>query len=68
MNGPVGGREMHVEHLHGGELLQDGSWGETGGAAFEPGFERDLQAVGEELDEDMRLDAPFELVMARRMH
>ena len=28
---PVGGRHMEVHHLEGGELLEDGAWGEAGG-------------------------------------
>ena len=31
----VGGREMHVEELHGGELLEDYSRGEAGRALLE---------------------------------
>ena len=27
---PVSGRHMEVDHLDGGELLDDGAWGEAG--------------------------------------
>ena len=46
----VGGGKVDVDHLHGGELFQHGSRCEPAGGAAEPGFERHLQAVGEERD------------------
>ena len=36
-----------------------------GGQRREPGAQRDVQAIGQESDEDMRLDALFELVVDR---
>ena len=59
----VGGRQMHVEHLHGGELFQHRSWGKPTGQRFESSLERDLQAVGKERHEDARLNAFVLLVI-----
>jgi len=55
--------EGHVEHLHGGELLQRGSRGQPGGAWSQPGFEGDLQGIGQEADEDVGFDAAVELMV-----
>ncbi len=59
----VGGGEVDVEHLDGGELVEHGSWGEAGGHQPEPGAQRDVQTIGEEGDEDVRLDALLQLVV-----
>ena len=56
---PVGGRQMHVDHLDGGELRQRAAGGEAWGEAVQAAGQGDLQAVGEEGDEDMGFDAPF---------
>ena len=45
--------EVDVEHLHGGELFEHGSWSQTAGAGFEAGLESDLQAVRQERDKDV---------------
>ncbi len=57
----VGGREVHVEHLHGGELVEHRARREAGRQRPEPGAQRDVQAIGQEGDEDVRLDALFQL-------
>lgn len=44
----VGGGKVDVEQLDGGKFLQDGPGRQAAGTAFEPGFEGDLQAVGQE--------------------
>lgn len=59
----VGGGQVDVEHLHGGELFEHGARGQPAGGAFEPGLEGHLQAVGEEGYEDVGMDAAFELVV-----
>ena len=61
----VGGRQMHVEHLQGGELLQDGSWGEPRRPRSGQVFQRHVQAVGDEGDEDVRLDPILALMEDR---
>ena len=55
--------EMDVEHLHGGELFEDSAWSQSAGARFETGLEGDLQAIGEEGDENVRFNAAFKLVV-----
>ena len=56
---PVGGRQMDIDHLHGGELCQRAAGGEAGSEAVQASGQGDLQAVGEEGDEDVGFDAPF---------
>ena len=58
-------REMHIEHLQGGKLVEHGSRREAGRQRLEPSAERDVQAIGEERDEDVRLDALFALMVDR---
>ncbi len=48
---------MRIEHLHAGEFLQHGSGGASRDQWFEPCFEGQRQAIGEEGNEDVRLDA-----------
>src|SRR5271170_122796 len=61
----VGGREMDVEHLDRCKLVEHSSRREAGRQRLEPCTQRDVQAVGQEGDEDMRLDAVLELMMDR---
>ena len=61
----VGGRQMHIEHLQCGELLQDGPWGEPRRAGPGQVLQRDVQAVGDEGDEDVRLDSILALMEDR---
>ena len=61
----VGGRDVDVDHLHGGELLEGAARGEPGGEGGELAAQRDVQAIGEEGDEDVGLDAPLALMMDR---
>ena len=61
----VGGRQMDVDHLQSGQLLQDGrgvSPGAHGDARF---FKVTVQAVAHEGDEDVRLDALLALMEHR---
>jgi hypothetical protein len=59
----VGGREMDVEHLDGGELVEYGPRSEAGSERLELGAQRNVKAIGQEGDEDMRFDAVLELVV-----
>ena len=61
----VGGREMHVEHLDSCELVEHSSRCEARRQRLEPCAQRDVQAVGQEGDEDVRLDAVLELMVDR---
>ena len=62
---PIGGGHVYIDHLDGGELLEHAARGEAWGERFELLAERDVQAVGEERDEDVRFDAPLLLVEDR---
>ena len=62
---PVGGRQMDIDHLQGGELLQDRPRRESRRARPGDVFQGDVQAVGDERDEDVRLD-PFLTLMEDR--
>ena len=61
----VGRRDMQIDHLHGGELFDGAARGQTGRQGMQPPAKRDVQTIGEEGDEDMRLDAPLILVKDR---
>jgi hypothetical protein len=58
---PVGGGNVDVDQLQGGELLQGASWSAWGQRAQAP-RQRCVQAIGEEGNEDVRFDARFELM------
>jgi hypothetical protein len=62
---PVGGWEMHVEHLDRRELVERLVHGEPWCTLLELILERDVQAVGKEGDEDVRFDASFFLMEDR---
>src|SRR5262245_65429783 len=47
----VGGREVDVEHLHACQLVEDRPGREAAGQRFEPGTQRNVEAVGNERDE-----------------
>ena len=49
----IGGREVDVEHLDGGELVEHGPRGEPGRQRLELGAQRDVKAIGQEGDEGM---------------
>ena len=59
----IGRREIYVEHLHGSELVKHGPRREASRHRFEPCAQRDVQTIGQEGDEDVRLDALFELMV-----
>lgn len=61
----VCGRDVHVDHLHGGELLERAARGQAGCERMQAPFESDVEAVGEEGDEDVSLDALFMLMEDR---
>lgn len=56
---------MDVEHLHGRQLVEHGAGREAAGERFEAGTQRDVKAVGDERDEDVGLDALFEVMVDR---
>jgi hypothetical protein len=62
----IGGGQVHVQHPDGGELVEDGARGQAGGKRAKPRARGDMQAVGEESDEDVRFAAAFEPVIDRK--
>jgi len=61
----VGGGEVDVDHLHGLELFEDRPGGKARRQSAQALLEGDLQAIGDEGDKDMGLDAVVELVVDR---
>jgi len=58
----VGGRQMNVDHLDGGELFERVTRGSAGWEGVQAAGQGDVQAVGEEGDEDVGFDALLVLV------
>ena len=52
----VGGRQVHVDHLHGGELLQHTARRQPWRQRMQAPRQSDVQAVSQEGDEDARLE------------
>ena len=61
----IGGREVDVEHLDGGELVEHGPRSEARCQRLELGAQGDVKAIGQEGDEDVRFDAVLKLVIDR---
>jgi len=59
----VGCGKVDVEHLDGGHLVEHGARCQAGRQWLEAGTQRDVQAVGQEGDEDVGFDAMLELMM-----
>ena len=53
---PVGRRQMDIDHLDGGELLERAARGQSGRQGMQAALQRDLQAIGQEGDEDVGFD------------
>lgn len=60
---PVSRWQMHIDHRHGGELLEHRTYGEPWCEVAQPPLQGHLQAEGEERDEDMRFDAVLALMV-----
>jgi hypothetical protein len=56
---------VDVEHLDDGELVEHGPRGEAGRQRLELSAQRDVKAIGQEGDEDVRFDAVLKLVVDR---
>ena len=61
----VGGRQVHIDHLHGGELFQHAARRQPGRQRMQAPRKSDVQAIGQEGDEDVRLNACLNLVKDR---
>ena len=59
----VGGRDVHVEHLDLAEACQDAAGAQPGGGLPVVFFQSDVEAVGQEADEDVSLDTLVVLVV-----
>jgi hypothetical protein len=51
---------VHVNHLHGGELVEHGTRRKSRRQRFQSAAESGVQAIGEKGDENVRLDARLE--------
>jgi len=56
---------VHVDHLHGGKLLQHAARREPRRQRVQAPRQRDVQAIGQKGNEDVSLDAGLELVKDR---
>ena len=61
----VGGGDVNVDHLNGGEFLERAARGQARRQRFQAAAEGDVQTIGEKGDEDVRLDAPLLLMVDR---
>ena len=61
----VGGRQVHVDHLHRGKLLQHAARREPRRQRVQAPRQRDVQTIGQKGNEDVGLDAGLELVKDR---
>ena len=59
----VRGREMHVDHLNRRQLFQDGPWRQSWGQLAGLALEGDLEAVGNEGDENVGFDPVVQLMV-----
>ena len=61
----IGGRQMNIDHLEGGKLLQDRPRGQPRCTGAGQVLARDLQAVGDDGDENMCFDPVLALMEDR---
>ena len=61
----VGGGDVHVDHLNGGEFIEQAARGQARRQSLQTMADGDVEAIGEEGDEEVGLDALGLLVMDR---
>ena len=61
----IGGGQVHVDHLHGGELFEHAARRQPRRQRMQAAAKGDVQAIGQKGDEDVGLDARLELVKDR---
>src|SRR5207248_11222529 len=61
----AGGPQVQVDHLTGGKLRQRAAWRQSRRQCVQAPRQRDVQAIGQKGNEDVRLDAGLELVKDR---
>ena len=59
----VGGRQVHIDHLDGGEFLQGGPWGQPRREGAQTGLQGDLETIGQEGDENRCCDPRIQWVV-----
>jgi len=62
---PVGGRQVNIDHLDGGEFFERTARGQPGRQGVKSTGQGDLHAVGQKGDEDVGLD-PLLVLMEDR--
>lgn len=60
-----GRRPTHIDHSHGGKVIQHGAWCQARSERPQPLTQRGVQPEGQEGNEAMRLDPDFALVIVR---
>ena len=61
----VSGREVDIEHLDGGQLVEHSPGGQPGRQRLKLGPQSYMKAISEEGDKDVSFDALLELVVDR---
>ena len=61
----IGGGQVHVDHLHSGELLEHATRRQSGRQRKQATAKGDVQAIRQEGDENVGLDTRLELVKDR---
>jgi hypothetical protein len=59
----VGRGELHIDHLHGGQLFEDGDGVLGLGEVTRPGSQRGVECKGHVADEDVGLHTLFKLMV-----
>src|ERR1700676_1645759 len=62
---PIGGRQMDIDHLDGGELVERAARGQPRRQSMKAARERDLHAISQKGDEDVSFDPLFVLMEDR---
>jgi len=61
----VGAQVVDIEHLDGGELVENGPGGQSGGVGAQAGAKVYMDAIGQEGDKDVGFDPGVELMVDR---
>ena len=64
----VGRREVHIEHLNGGQFVQNRTWGQSGCERKQTGSQGHVQAVSHKGHKDVRLNPMLALVIDGAQH
>ena len=61
----IGGGKLYVEHLDGGKLIEHGTSSQPTCQRLKPRPQRDMQAIGDKGNKDVRFDAILKLMINR---